>query len=245
MTDSSVIQLRDVELTFDDRTILDGIDLDVEAGRTLCILGGSGAGKSTILRLILGLTYPDRGRILVDGHDISTASTAEILALRRRIGMVFQGGALFDSLSVYDNVAFSLHEHTVLPEVEIEARVHEALEFVDLVPEIVQDQVPAELSGGMIKRVGVARAIIHRPDILLFDEPTSGLDPITTRTVDNLILKLQRELKVTTVVVTHHITSALRIGDRLALLAGGDIVFNGTSEQMMASTLPYVQEFLA
>ena len=244
MTDSSVIQLRDVELSFDDRTILDGIDLDVEKGQTLCILGGSGAGKSTILRLILGLTYADRGRILVDGHDIAAASTSEVLALRRRIGMVFQGGALFDSLSVYDNVAFSLHEHTDLPETEIEARVHEALAFVDLDPEIVRDQVPAELSGGMIKRVGVARAIIHRPDILLFDEPTSGLDPITTRTVDDLILKLQRELKVTTVVVTHDIASALLIADRLALLAGGDIVFNGTAEQMMASALPYVQDFL-
>jgi len=245
MSESNVIRLEDVELVFDDRTILDGIDLEVERGRTLCILGGSGAGKSTILRLVLGLLHANRGRILVEGHDIATATVSEVLALRQRMGMVFQGGALFDSLSVYDNVAFALHEHTNLPEDEIEARVHEALAFVDLAPEVVQDQLPSELSGGMIKRVGVARAIIHKPDILLFDEPTSGLDPITTRTVDELILKLQRELRVTTVVVTHDIGSAFRIADRLALLAAGDIVFNGTSDQMRAATDPYVREFLA
>jgi phospholipid/cholesterol/gamma-HCH transport system ATP-binding protein len=239
-----LISLRDLDLRFAGHVVLDGISLDVWPGETVCILGGSGAGKSTILRLILGLIQPNGGQILVRGQDVATASREELLELRKDMGMVFQEAALFDSLTVYDNVAFYLHEHENLPEQEVAERVYEALRMVDLDPEQVVDLLPAELSGGMKKRVGIARALIHQPSILLYDEPTSGLDPITTRTIDDLILKLQRELGVTSVVVTHDIRSAFRIGDRVALLFGGRIVFQGSPEEMMDSDDEYVREFL-
>ena len=239
-----LISLRDLDLRFAEHVVLDGISLDVWPGETVCILGGSGAGKSTILRLILGLIQPNGGQILVRGQDVATASRDELLELRKDMGMVFQEAALFDSLTVYDNVAFYLHEHEDLAENEVAARVHEALRMVDLDPEQVEDLLPAELSGGMKKRVGIARALIHQPSILLYDEPTSGLDPITTRTIDDLILKLQRELGVTSVVVTHDIRSAFRIGNRVALLFRGKIMFQGSPEEMMDSDDEYVREFL-
>lgn len=243
-TGEPLISLRDLDLRFSGHVVLDGISLDIWPGETVCILGGSGAGKSTILRLILGLIQPNGGQILVRGQDVATASREELLELRKDMGMVFQEAALFDSLTVYDNVAFYLHEHEDLAEPEVADRVHEALRMVDLDPEQVEDLLPAELSGGMKKRVGIARALIHQPSILLYDEPTSGLDPITTRTIDDLILKLQRELGVTGVVVTHDIRSAFRIGNRVALLYGGKIVFQGSPEEMMDSDDEYVREFL-
>jgi phospholipid/cholesterol/gamma-HCH transport system ATP-binding protein len=239
-----VIALRDLVLRYGEHTVLDGVSLDVAPGDTVCILGGSGAGKSTVLRLILGLTLPDSGEILVRGQNVVSASHDELLALRRDMGMVFQEAALFDSLTVRDNVGFYLYEHTRLPEDEIEARVRESLELVDLEPDQVLDLLPAELSGGMRKRVGIARALIHRPAILLYDEPTSGLDPITTRTIDDLVLKLQRELDVSSVVVTHEIRSAFRIGNQVALLYEGRIVFQGSPEEMMDSDDAYVRDFL-
>jgi len=239
-----LISLRDLDLSFGDHVVLDGISLDVWPGETVCVLGGSGAGKSTILRLILGLIKPNGGQILVRGQDVAAASREELLELRKDMGMVFQEAALFDSLTVYDNVAFYLHEHENLPEDEVARRVDEALRMVDLDPDQVAALLPAELSGGMKKRVGIARALIHQPSILLYDEPTSGLDPITTRTIDDLVLKLQRELGVTSVVVTHDIRSAFRIGNRVALLFGGEIVFQGTPEEMMESGDGYVREFL-
>jgi len=243
--DAAVIELRGVRLAFGDRPVLDGIDLVVAANETVCILGGSGAGKSTVLRLILGLTQPDEGEVIVAGRDISAASFEEILEMRREMGMVFQGAALFDSLTVFDNVGFYLFEHTGLDEEEIRERVTRVLEMVDLEPDEVMDQLPSELSGGMRKRVGVARALIHEPRLLLYDEPTSGLDPITTRTIDDLIRKLQRELDVTSVVVTHDLDSAFRIADRLALLYEGHIVFEGDEEEMRRSDNEYVREFIA
>jgi len=243
-SDSPVISLQDLSLCFGDHVVLDAISLEVGSGETVCILGGSGAGKSTILRLILGLIRPDGGQILVRGEDVATASRDELLLLRRDMGMVFQEAALFDSLTVYDNVAFYLHEHERLPEGEVGIRVREALLMVDLDPDQVVALLPAELSGGMKKRVGIARALIHRPSILLYDEPTSGLDPITTRTIDDLILKLQRDLGVTSVVVTHDIRSAFRIGNRVALLFEGRIMFQGSPEEMMDSDDGYVIEFL-
>jgi len=249
MTDSGamnpVIQLRGVRLSFGGRPVLDGIDLEVEPRETVCILGGSGAGKSTVLRLILGLIQPDEGQIIVNGRDMSTATYEEVLETRLDMGMVFQGAALFDSLTVLDNVGFYLFEHTDLSEAEIRQRVEDALEVVDLEPSDVMDLLPSELSGGMRKRVGVARALIHEPKLLLYDEPTSGLDPITTRTIDELIRKLQRELGVTSVVVTHDLDSAFRIADRLALLFEGKIVFEGSVEDMKSSDQSYVREFLA
>ncbi len=239
-----LIALRDLVLRFGDHVVLDGISLDVWPHETVCILGGSGAGKSTILRLILGLLKPNSGEILVRGEDVVTASRDELLELRKDMGMVFQEAALFDSLTVYDNVAFYLHEHEDLTEEEISRRVDESLRLVDLDPQQVRELLPAELSGGMKKRVGIARALIHQPSILLYDEPTSGLDPITTRTIDDLVMKLQRELGVTSVVVTHEIRSAFRIGNRVALLFEGEIVFQGSPEEMMDSDDEYVREFL-
>jgi phospholipid/cholesterol/gamma-HCH transport system ATP-binding protein len=243
-SDSPVISLQELSLLFGDHVVLDAISLDVWSGETVCILGGSGAGKSTILRLILGLIRPDGGQILVRGDDVATASRDELLLVRRDMGMVFQEAALFDSLTVYDNVAFYLHEHESLPEEAVAEHVRESLRLVDLDPDQVVDLLPAELSGGMKKRVGIARSLIHRPSILLYDEPTSGLDPITTRTIDDLILKLQRDLGVTTVVVTHNIRSAFRIGNRVALLFEGRIMFQGSPEEMMDSDDGYVREFL-
>lgn len=245
MNERPEIELRGVRFGFGERPVLDGIDLAVAEGETVCILGGSGAGKSTVLRLILGLVQPDEGSIIVNGRDISAASFEEILEMRRDMGMVFQGAALFDSLTVFDNVGFYLFEHSELPEEEIRKRVENALEVVDLNPSDVMDLLPSELSGGMKKRVGVARALIHEPRLLLYDEPTSGLDPITTRTIDDLIRKLQRELGVTSVVVTHDLASAFRIADRLALLFEGEIVFEGDADEMRSTDHPYVREFIA
>jgi phospholipid/cholesterol/gamma-HCH transport system ATP-binding protein len=240
----AVIELRSVDLAFDDMVVLDDVSLRVRRGETMAVLGGSGAGKSTLLRLVLGLSPPDAGEILVLGRDMVGASRDEALEIRQNMGMVFQAAALFDSLTVEDNVAFFLREHTERSEEEILARVREVLEMVDLDPAQVTDLLPAELSGGMRKRVGIARALVHSPSILLYDEPTSGLDPITTRTIDELVLKLQRELEVTTVVVTHDVASAFRIADRLALLSSGRIVFLGTPEEMRQSEDEYVAEFL-
>jgi phospholipid/cholesterol/gamma-HCH transport system ATP-binding protein len=239
-----VVELEDLCLKFGDHTVLQGVSLDLQRGETLSVLGGSGAGKSTILRLILGLSLPDSGQVRVEGHDIAHAPLTQVLALRRNMGMVFQEAALFDSLSVYDNVGFYLHEHTGLSEEEIRRRVRESLELVDLEPNQVMDLLPAELSGGMKKRVGIARAVVHRPRILLYDEPTSGLDPITTRTINDLISKLQTELDVSSIVVTHDIRSAFRISNRVALLFEGVLVFVGGPEEMVASEDEYVREFL-
>ncbi len=238
------VELRDVWLSYGDNHVLRGIDFGVARGETLCILGGSGVGKSTILRLILRLIMPDRGEILLAGRDICTVSFDDVLELRQNMGMVFQASALFDSMNVFDNVAFPLLEHTTLGDDEIRERVIEVLSFVDLKPEEVLDLLPAELSGGMRKRVGVARAIVHEPPILLFDEPTSGLDPVTTRTIDDLILKLRRELNVCAVVVTHDIRSASRIATEAALLLDGEIIFKGSPEEMFTSDDAYVRAFL-
>ena len=235
-----IVELRDVWLSFGDHEVLRGVSLGVARGGTLCILGGSGVGKSTILRLMLRLLLPDRGEVLIEGRDISAVSRPEALALRERMGMVFQGSALFDSLNVFDNVAFPLYEHTTLADDAIRERVEEVLSFVDLDPTVV---LPSALSGGMRKRVAIARAIAHRPPILLFDEPTSGLDPITTRRIDELILKLRRELNVCVVVVTHDVRSASRIATETALLKDGEIIFSGTPEEMHATEDRYVRAF--
>lgn len=238
------VELEDVSLSFGDKRVLSGVSFRVDVGETLSILGGSGAGKSTILRCILLLSRPDRGRIRVLGRDITDAPLEKVLAIRRRLGMVFQASALFDSLSVFENIAFPLREHTDRPESAIADRVREVLTFVDLDPDEVSGLLPAALSGGMKKRVAIARAIVEEPEIFLFDEPTSGLDPITTRTINELTVKLRRELQVASVIVTHDIRSAFRISNRVALLYEGRIVFMGTPEEMIASEDEYVREFL-
>lgn len=238
------VEMEDVSLAFDGRPVLSGVSFRVDVGETLCVLGGSGAGKSTILRCLLLLTRPHSGRIRVFGGDITDAPLEEVLEVRRRIGMVFQASALFDSLSVFENIAFPLREHTDRPDEEIARRVREVLSFVDLDPDEVAELLPAALSGGMRKRVAIARAIVGEPEILLFDEPTGGLDPITTRTINELVVKLRQELQVASVVVTHDIRSAFRISNRVALLYEGRIVFKGTPEEMIASEDEYVREFL-
>jgi phospholipid/cholesterol/gamma-HCH transport system ATP-binding protein len=220
------------------------VSFAVHQGETLVIVGESGTGKSTILKLILRLLVPDRGMVCIDGEDISHLSFDEALQVRQKMGMVFQGAALFDSMTVYENVAYPLREHTDLGEDEIEARVREKLEFVDLEPDKVMQQLPSELSGGMKKRVGIARGMANNPEIMLYDEPTSGLDPLTTATITHLIIKLQRELGVTSVVVTHDIRAAFRMASRIALLYERRIRFFGTPEDMVTSDDRYIRDFL-
>lgn len=239
----AIVELDHVSLAFD-RPILDNVSLVARRGETIVIAGESGTGKSTTLKLILRLLRPDSGRVIVDGEVLNDVTYEEALVIRQKMGMVFQGAALFDSMSVFENIAFPLREHTQLNEDEIEARVKEKLEFVDLEPNRVMDQLPAELSGGMKKRVGIARGMAVNPAIMLYDEPTSGLDPLTTGTITRLIMKLQRELKVTSVVVSHDIRSAFRMATKIALLAEKRIVFFGSPEEMTASQDRYVQDFL-
>ncbi|HJR42694.1 MAG TPA: ABC transporter ATP-binding protein [Gemmatimonadaceae bacterium] len=239
----SVIELQEVSLAFDE-PILEDISFVAHEGETIVIAGESGTGKSTILKLILRLLQPDSGRVLIDGEDINPLSFEEALRVRQKMGMVFQGAALFDSMTVFENVAYPLREHTDLGEDEIEGRVREKLEFVDLEPDKVLEQLPAELSGGMRKRVGIARGMANNPEIMLYDEPTSGLDPLTTGTITRLIMKLQRELGVTSVVVSHDIRSSFRMATRVALLADRHIKFFGTPEEMTASDDSYIRDFL-
>jgi phospholipid/cholesterol/gamma-HCH transport system ATP-binding protein len=238
-----IIRLENVFLKFDE-PILEDISLVVRDGETIVIVGESGTGKSTMLKLILRLLIPDAGKVLIDDRDISHLSFDEALEVRQRMGMVFQGAALFDSMTVFENVAYPLREHTELNEDEIEARVKEKLEFVDLEPDRVMEQLPAELSGGMKKRVGIARGMANNAEIMLYDEPTSGLDPLTTGTITRLIMKLQRELNVTSIVVSHDIRSAFRMATKIALLAERHIKFFGTPEDMAASEDKYIRDFL-
>lgn len=240
----AVIELENVHLGFGDRVILDGVSFLAKKGETICVVGESGTGKSTTLKLILRHLVADQGRVYVNGTDICGLSFEQALRVRERMGMVFQGAALFDSLSIYENVAYPLREHTDLREDEIERRVREKLAFVDLDPDVVMPLLPSELSGGMRKRVGVARAMANDPEIMLYDEPTSGLDPLTTGTITRLIMKLQRELGVTSIVVSHDIRSVFRMATYVAVLADRRIRFFGTPEEMAASDDRYIQDFL-
>jgi phospholipid/cholesterol/gamma-HCH transport system ATP-binding protein len=239
----SVIALENVSLAFEE-PILQNVSFTAKEGETVCVVGESGTGKSTILKLLLRLLIPDNGTVRIDDEDITHLTFDDALKVRQKMGMVFQGAALFDSMTVYENVAYPLREHTDLDEDAIEARVREKLTFVDLDPDKVMEQMPSELSGGMRKRVGVARGLSNNPEIMLYDEPTSGLDPLTTATITYLILKLQRELGVTSVVVSHDIRSAFRMASKIALLANKHIEFFGTPEEMTGSDDPYIREFL-
>ena len=238
-----VIELQDVTLSFD-QPILEDVSFAADEGETVVIVGESGTGKSTALKLILRLLIPERGRVLIDGDDITHLSFEDALKVRQKIGMVFQGAALFDSLTVFENVAYPLREHTELSDDEIEHRVREKLQFVDLDPDDVMEKLPSELSGGMRKRVGIARGMANDPEIMLYDEPTSGLDPLTTGTITRLIMKLQRELRVTSIVVSHDIRSVFRMATKVALLHERRIVFFGTPEEMAAAEEPYIRDFL-
>ncbi|MEA2765024.1 MAG: phospholipid/cholesterol/gamma-HCH transport system ATP-binding protein [Gemmatimonadaceae bacterium] len=240
---TKVISLQNISLAFEE-PILEDVSFDAKEGETVVVVGESGTGKSTILKLLLRLLVPDKGRVAIDGEDITNLTFDDALKVRQKMGMVFQGAALFDSMTVYENVAYPLREHTELNEDEIEQRVREKLTFVDLEPDKVMDQMPSELSGGMKKRVGIARGLANNPEIMLYDEPTSGLDPLTTATITYLILKLQRELGVTSVVVSHDIRSAFRMASKIALLSNKRVGFFGTPEEMTGSDDPYIREFL-
>ncbi|MCY7375834.1 MAG: ATP-binding cassette domain-containing protein [Pyrinomonadaceae bacterium] len=260
------IEFRDVHLSFEDKKILNGISFTVRRGETKVILGRSGGGKSTTIRLILGLLKPDSGQILIDGEDITNYSEVEMMKVRAKIGMVFQEGALFDSLSVYDNVAYRLHEQGIEEE-EVEREVRRMLKFVDLEDAI--DKMPAELSGGMRRRVGIARALVGDPQIVMFDEPTAGLDPPTARTICELAIKLRDLEDVSSIFVTHEMKNLEYLcseyatvddngevvfeleGEKLCLinteivmLKEGKIIFSGKDEEFIASDDPYILKFV-
>jgi phospholipid/cholesterol/gamma-HCH transport system ATP-binding protein len=260
------IEFRDVFLSFDDKKILNGISFTVRRGETKIILGRSGGGKSTTIRLILGLLKPDSGEILIDGEDITDYTEVEMMEVRKKIGMVFQEGALFDSLSVYDNVAYRLHEQG-LKEDEVEKEVRRMLQFVELEDAI--DKMPSELSGGMRRRVGVARALIGDPQIVLFDEPTAGLDPPTARTICELAIKLRDLEDVSSIFVTHEMNNLeilsteyatvnedgevvfedegekfCLINTEIIMLKEGQIIFSGKDEELLASKNEYIQTFM-
>jgi phospholipid/cholesterol/gamma-HCH transport system ATP-binding protein len=237
-----VISLRDLRVSYGEREILHGITFDVQPGETLVILGGSGSGKSTLLRTLVGLEKPSAGEIWIKGRDIAKASTAEMDAIRRKIGMSFQGGALFGSMTVGENVALPLREHTSLEDSTIEIILRLKLEQVGL--EGFEYYMPAQLSGGMKKRAAVARALAMDPEILLFDEPSAGLDPIIAAGIDQLILELKRAFHMTIIVVTHELASAFLIADRLLLIDKGNIAALGTVEEIRGTTQPRVRQFL-
>jgi len=237
-----VISLRDLRVSYGDREILHGISFDVVRGETLVILGGSGSGKSTLLRTLVGLERPSAGEIWIKGRELAKISATEMDEIRRKIGMSFQGGALFGSMTVGENVALPLREHTRLEDSTIEIILRLKLQQVGL--EGFEYYMPAQLSGGMKKRAAVARALAMDPEILFFDEPSAGLDPIIAAGIDQLILELKRAFRMTIVVVTHELASAFLIADRMLLIDKGNIVALGTAEDMRASTQPRVRQFL-
>jgi len=228
--------------SFDGREILRGLTLLVREGEALVILGGSGTGKTVALKHMVGLISPDRGRVYVNGKDVTNYTEDEFMPVRKRIGFLFQGGALFDSMSAFENVAFPLREHTKLSDDEIEEKVKSKLKLVGL--EGVDWMMPDKLSGGMRRRVALARAIILEPEALLYDEPTTGLDPITTKWVSRLMRNIHEDLKITSIIVTHNIQSALNVADRIAFLYRGRIKFIGTPEEILNCGDHIVQEFL-
>jgi phospholipid/cholesterol/gamma-HCH transport system ATP-binding protein len=242
-TSATRIAVIDVWKSFGDKVVLRGVSIEVTAGESLVIVGGSGAGKSVLLKHLIGLIQPDRGQIVVDGEDLARAGHAEALAIRRKFGMSFQEGALFDSMNVFENIAFPLRRHTRLPEAGIAARVRECLDLVHL--KDVESKATSELSGGMRRRVGFARAIALEPEILLFDEPNTGLDPVTSAVIDRVIVEMKENLPVTMVTITHDMKSAFRIADRVAMLRDGHIIAVGDPGTFRATPDPYVQNFLA
>ncbi|HTP52435.1 MAG TPA: ABC transporter ATP-binding protein [Anaeromyxobacteraceae bacterium] len=240
-----MIEVRDLWKAFGEKEVLRGVDLEVERGRTFVVLGASGSGKTVLLKHVIGLLQPDRGTVAVDGVEMSGLRGLALTEARRVFGMVFQGAALFDSMTVFDNVAFPLREkQRRLPFPELEERVVESLRVVDLGDDVL-DLWPAQLSGGMRKRVALARALVAEPKVVLYDEPTTGLDPITSDSVDQMINRAKERRGVTSMVISHDIASAFRVADRLAVLYDGRIAAQGTPEEVRRSEDPYVQRFLA
>jgi phospholipid/cholesterol/gamma-HCH transport system ATP-binding protein len=239
-----MIELRNVHKRFGKQVVLDGVDFNVQEGETVALLGPSGTGKSVLLKHIIGLIHPDTGTIIVDDKDVARLKRHDLAELRSHIGYVFQNGALFDSDDVFENVRLGITDERKYRDLDYaHARVAECIKLVNLPPETV-DKFPAQLSGGMRKRVGIARAIAGSPKYLLYDEPTSGLDPVNADVIDELVRSLAETLGVTGVMVTHDVRGAFRTANRLALLTGGKIVQQGTPKEFLASTDPRVQEFL-
>ena len=239
-----VIELRGVSKAFGDNVVLDSVDLSVRRGEVMVILGGSGSGKSVSLRHMNGLTHPDAGEVFVDGLEISRLAEEDLVPVRKKVGMLFQMGALFDSMTVFENVAFALWEHTKMTDADVAARVEEVLAFVNLGPDVMP-LLPSSLSGGMKKRVSLARTIALKPEVLLYDEPTTGLDPVTAMTINRLIFDLNSRLATTSVVVTHDIASALYVADRIAFLEKGRFTFVGSPDEARRSDVAALRAFLA
>ena len=237
-----MIRLENIHKSFGSKNVLKGINLHIEKGESFVILGGSGTGKSVMLKHIIGLMKPDKGRVFIDGKDVTDYTRQQWFDVRRRFGMSFQEAALFDFMNVFENVAFPIRRHTRSTETEIKKRVGYCLDLVELSGN--ETLMPAELSGGMRRRAGFARSIALNPEVLLFDEPTTGLDPVMTDQIDNVINDLRRGLDVTCVSITHDMVSAFDIADRIVMLYEGEIVFTGTPDDVLKSQLPIIRSFL-
>ncbi len=238
----AMIETRDLRKKFKSQIVLDGVNIRIEDGESVAIVGRSGGGKSVLLKHLIGLMMPDSGDVLIDGENIVGMNERQLLRVRRKFGMLFQGSALFDSMSVAENVAFGLRRHEGLTEAEIAKKVAYALEVVDLPG--IQNKQPAELSGGMKKRVGLARAIVYEPQIVLYDEPTTGLDPIVSDSIDELMMAVRDRLKVTSVVVTHDMRTARRLGQHVIMLHRGKIYANGPPDEIFNSKDPIIRQFV-
>ncbi|HCN31435.1 MAG TPA: ABC transporter ATP-binding protein [Verrucomicrobiales bacterium] len=244
-TDSSVpfIRVTGLKKSFGAQKTLQGVDLDICHGETLVLIGPSGEGKSVLLKHIIGLLHPDEGRVELDGVNLCSMTERQLLIARQRMGYLFQNAALFGSLTVAENVAFPLKEAGLRDQKQIADRVHEALDLVELSAH--KDKMPVNLSGGMRKRAGIARAIVTRPECILYDEPTAGLDPVVTDVIDHMIQRMQKRFRVTSVVITHDMSSVFRIADRVVMLKNGVVSFNGTPGELRASPEPEIQNFIA
>jgi len=238
-----IIEFKDVYKSFNGILVHNGINLSILEGEIISLLGGSGSGKSVLLKELIGLMKPDKGDILVLDNNVTQMNEEALIELREHIGMLFQGAALFDSLTVFENIAYPLREHLKLTEKEIQDRVAEKLQVVGLSG--IEEKMPDELSGGMKKRVGLARAIATEPEIILYDEPTTGLDPMTAQRINDLIIELQRKLGITTIVVTHDLHCVKTVSDRIAMLHEGKIVAVGTWEELVTSNIQVVQDFIS
>jgi phospholipid/cholesterol/gamma-HCH transport system ATP-binding protein len=238
----ALIELRNVHKRFGRLVVLNGVSLKAEQGQTVVVLGASGTGKSVMLKHIVGLLKPDKGEVWFDGQRVDQLDDRELVDVRRQFGFLFQMGALFDSFNVEENIAFPLREHTTKPADEISAIVDETLRMVSL-PD-ARLKMPAELSGGQRKRIGLARAIALRPRVILYDEPTTGLDPIRSDVINQLILKLKNEMKVTSIVVTHDMHSAFALADRMVMLNEGKVIFDGTPDEIKRAKDPFIQSFI-
>ena len=237
-----MIEVRDLKKSFGSHQILNGVSFTIQKGESVVIIGRSGGGKSVLLKHLIGLLKPDEGQVLIDGEDILPMNERDLLRIRRKFGMLFQGAALFDSMTVAENVGFAFRRERALPAAQLKKKIADVLEMVDLPG--IEDKKPSELSGGMRKRVGLARAIIYEPQIVLYDEPTTGLDPIVSDSIDQLIARVRDKLDVTSVVVTHDMRSARRLGQRILMLHEKKIYATGTAEEIFNSKDPIVHRFI-